>query len=157
MVKTEANIRKSYSLYRKTVENPINDLKKYINIANEYNKFLFEKVLDGEEITLPGKMGTMYIIGTKQKITFNEEGKPILPIDWVKTFQLRKNNPIAKEEKKVIYQLNQHTNGVRYKIHWSKRRILVENKTLFSLRMTRTNKRAINKAIEQGKEYLIKA
>lgn len=156
MTKTDSNIRKSYKLYKATVNNPV-DIKTYIQIANDYNKFLMERILDGEEVTLPSNMGTISIIGYKQKIKFDEEGKPILPIDWVKTLELRRNNPTAKEEKKVVYQLNEHTNGVRFKIHWSKRRVLIEHKTLYSLRMTRTNKRLINTAIKQGKEFLIKS
>ena len=155
MNKTECNIRKSYKTYKSLSINPI-DIKIYIDIANNYNKFLMERILDGEEVTLPANMGTISIIGSKQKIRFDEEGKPILPPDWVQTKKLWENNLQAKEEKKLIYQLNQHTNGIRYKIHWSKRRVLIENKTIYSLRMTKPNKIAISKAIKEGKEFLIK-
>lgn len=160
MIKTDSNIRKSYKLYKQsyTKQNMhlALDSKTYIDIANNYNKFLFEKVLAGEEITLPAKMGTLYIIGSKQKIKFDENGVPLLPPDWAKTIEYWKKHPEAKENKKVIYCTNEHTNGVRYKILWSKKRIMVENKTLYSLRLTRTNKRFINASIKKGKEYLIK-
>lgn len=156
MTRTDSNIRKSYKLYKSTTKNPV-DIKTYIKIANDYNKFLMERVLDGEEVTLPSNMGTISIVGYKQKIKFDEQGLPILPPDWVETKKLWESNEKAKEEKKLVYQLNEHTNGVRYKIHWSKRRILIEHKTLYSLRMTRTNKRLVNEAINQGKEFLIKS
>lgn len=156
MTRTDSNIRKSYKLYKSTVKEPV-DIKTYIKIANDYNKFLMERVLDGEEVTLPANMGIISILGSKQKITFDENGFPNLPIDWVKTQELRQTNEKAKSEKKVIYLLNEHTNGVRYKLHWSKRRTLIENKTIYSFRLTRTNKRLINKAIKEGKEFLIKS
>ena len=160
MTKTDSNIRSSYKLYKelRNQENKISivDIKTYIEIANNYNKFLFDKIIEGEEITLPAKMGTMYIIGSKQKVKFDENGLPLLPPDWTKTLVYWKNNPQAKIDKKVIYCTNEHTNGVRYKILWSKKRIMVENKTLYSLRLTRTNKRNISASIKKGKEYLIK-
>ena len=155
MDKTQCNIRKSYKVYKSLSQRSV-DIKTYIDIANNYNKFLIERVLDGEEVTLPSNMGTIAVIGSKQKIRFDENDKPILPPDWVKTKQLWDSNEQAKREKKLIYQLNEHSNGVRYKLHWSKRRVLIENKTIYSLRLTKPNKIAINKAINQGKEFFIK-
>ncbi len=160
MTKTDSNIRISYKLYKqlhtKEDSHLIVDIKTYIDIANKYNKFLLDKVLDGEEVTLPAKMGTIYIRGSKQKIRFDENGLPLLAPDWTKTLAYWKNNPQAKEDKKLLYCTNEHTDGVRYKIIWSKKRIMVENKTLYSLRLTRTNKRNISATIKKGKEYLIK-
>lgn len=155
MVKTDKNIRQSYKLYKNSVENPT-DVKTYIEIANEYNKFLMERILDGEEVTLPAKMGVMSIIGCRTKVKFNDNGNPNLPPDWVKTKLLWENNQEAKEAKKIIFQLNEHSDGIRYKILWSKNRVPIENKTLYGLRMTRTNKRLIHKAILEGKEFFIK-
>lgn len=155
IIKTEGNIRKSYRLYKKVSEQPI-DIKHYIYLANDYNKFLMEKVFAGEEVTLPLKLGTLSIIGKKQEIKYNEKGELILPPNWGKTKELWDSNPIAKENKKIIYCLNEQTNGVRYKVFWSKKLMMVENKILYSLKMTRENKRRINKEIVSGKEYFVK-
>ena len=64
---------------------------------------------------------------------FDENGNPILPPNWAKTKELWEKNPEAKAKKQLVYCTNDHTNGIRYKIIWSKRRVLVENKTLYSL------------------------
>ena len=105
------NIRDSYKLYKK--ENPDGvDIKTYINMCNEFNKFLIEKVLEGEEVTLPARMGTIYIFGRKQEINFDENGdvKGLAP-DWVKTKKLWQNNPEAKQRKQIMYHTNESTGG----------------------------------------------
>lgn len=147
------NLRESYKLYKKSVSNPV-DIKVYLLLAADYNKFLLDKVLDGKEITLPSRMGTLSIVGRKQKIKFNDKGEIIgLAPDWVKTKALWDNNPEAKEKKKRLFHTNSHTGNVRYKFLWSKKNVLVENKTLYSLRLTRTNKRAVHKKILKGAQY----
>jgi len=147
------NLRDSYKLYKETVENPM-DSKAYLALAADYNKFLIDKVLQGKEVTLPSRMGTLSILGKEQKIRFDDEGKVVgLAPDWVKTKELWDSNEKAREEKKLVYHTNSHTENVRYKYLWSKRNVLVENKTLFSLRLTRTNKRAVHQKILEGAQY----
>jgi hypothetical protein len=147
------NLRDSYKLYKETVEKPT-DIQTYLRLAADYNKFLINKVQEGKEVTLPSRMGTLSIVGRKQTIRFDEEGKiKGMAPDWVKTKQLWETNLQAKEEKKLLYHINSHTDGVRYKYLWSKKNVLVENKTLYSLRLTRTNKRAVHSKILEGAQY----
>ena len=147
------NLRESYKLYKNTVENPV-DIKVYLRLAADYNKFLISKVLDGKEVTLPSRMGTLSIVGRKQKVKFDEEGNPTgLAPDWVRTKLLWARDSIAKANRKLLFHLNSHTENVRYKFLWSKKNVLVENKTLYSLRLTRTNKRAVHKKIIEGAQY----
>lgn len=155
MIKTDRNIRDSYKLYVKTTDNPV-DIKTYILIANNYNKFLMDKVHGGDEVVLPMRTGTISIVGTQQEIKFDEDGNPNLPVNWPATIKLWNKNPSAKEAKKKVYFTNDHTDGIRYKYFWSKKRIFVVNKNLYSLRMTRENKRAISEKVAEGKEYFIK-
>ena len=147
------NLRISYKLYKSKVTDPV-DIKKYLLISAAYNKFLISKVLEGKEITLPSRMGTLSILGKKQKIRFDDNGNIIgLAPDWVKTKILWGENPTARKEKKLLYHINSHTDNVRYKYLWSKKNVLVTNKTLYSLRLTRTNKRAVHKRIIEGAQY----
>ena len=155
VIKTEGNIRKSYKNYRRISENPL-DVKNYIYLANDYNKFLMEKLFEGHEVTLPLKMGTLEIVGRKQELKYNEDGKLLLPPNWGETKKLWESNPKAKEEKKLIYCLNEHTDGIRYSVRWSKDGMMVRNKMLYSLKLSRENKRRIHKEILKGKEYFVK-
>jgi hypothetical protein len=155
MIKTEVNTRSSYKLYLSLTKFP-QDVKSYILIANAYMKFLIGKVLEGDEVALPARLGSLSIIGNKRKLKFTEEGNPILPPNWAKTKKLWESSATAKENRKVVYCTNEETDGVVYKYLWSKNRVPIENKTLYALRLTRDNKRAVNRAIKAGKEYFIK-
>lgn len=155
MYKTDLNIRSSYKKYATEVKNPL-EKKDFISLANLYMKFLFNKVIQGETVTLPAKLGTLSITGTKKKLKYNKDGIPLLPPNWGATKKLWKANPQAELQKKIVYCLNEETNGVVYKVNWSRNRVPIENKIYYALIMTRHNKRAIHQAIKSGKEYLIK-
>ena len=155
MKKTDFNIRDSYKLY-KDKENPVLDIKDYISICNNYNKFLMNKVFEGFEVTIPSRLGTLQILGTKQKIEFRENGEPKLPPDWKKTKELWDRCPECKEKGQRVFHTNDHTGGVRYRLAWSKKRVLTKNKSFYSFRLTRTNKREIYTKVLNGKEYFIK-
>ena len=155
MLRTDLNTASAYTSYSKSANTPM-EKSMYLRIANGHMKFLFAKVLEGEEVTLPSRLGTMFITGTKKKLKFDINGVPLLPPNWGKTKELWKRNPEAKLNRKLVYCINEETDGVVYKLHWSKNRVYIENKTLYSLRITRDNKRAIHKKIKAGQEYFIK-
>lgn len=149
------NLRKSYKKYLQTTDNPI-DIKTYIEITSLYNKFLTRKCLEGHEVTLPARMGTLTITGKKPTIKVEDGKIKGLAPDWVKTKKLWDENPEAKKQKKLLYHVNNHTDGVRYKWTWSKSNVLVENKILYSLRMTRENKRSVYDRILNDVQFITK-
>jgi hypothetical protein len=155
MLKVEGNIRKSYSVHKEMAKEPL-ALKSYIDIANGFMKFIMQEVAEGNEITLPANMGTICVVGRKPPIRTTENGMKLLPIDWIATKILRDKDPIAKEERRVVYHLNEHTGGVVYKVHWSKKNMAVTNKNLYSLVIARKSGRAIWQLIMGGKEYFRK-
>lgn len=156
MQKTDINIRSSYKTYKETVSTPVEE-KQYLEIANGYIEFLIQKVLEGEEVTMPARLGTLFIQGVKKSLKFNKDGIPLLPPNWAATKKLWDSNPDAKATKKIVYCLNEETDGVVYKLHWSKNRVPIENKLYYNFILTRSNKRAIHQQIKQGKEYIIKS
>jgi hypothetical protein len=155
MEKTNLNVRSSFKRYFKESEKPV-EINTFLPIAHGYMEFLIEKVISGEEVTLPAKLGTLFIQGVKKKLAFNKDGVPMLPPNWGETKKLWERNPEAKATKRVVYCLNEETNGVVYKLHWSKNRVPIENKLYYNFILTRDNKRMIHNQIKQGKEYLIK-
>lgn len=147
------SLKDSYKLYKENKENTIK-LKDYLEITAGYNKFLMQKVLDGDTVTLPSKLGTLCIVGRKQKIRYDDKGDIVgLAPDWVKTKALWDSNPKAKENRQRVFHTNEHSSMIRYRFHWSKARVLVSNKTLYALRLTRENKREVNARVNKGKEY----
>ena len=148
------NTRDSYILYKSISKEPL-EVSRYIEITNLFMKFLSNKLLEKGSIIIPERLGNLSIIGKKIKVR-TEEGKiKGLAPDWVKTKELWEEDSQAKLEKQLVYHFNENTNGIRYKYSWSKNRVLVTNKTLYNLKMTRENKRALSKLVTEGKEYLI--
>ena len=148
------NTRDSYIVYKNMSVNPIN-ISEYVQIINQFMKFLILKLLSTGEIILPERLGRLSIFGKKVNVRIEDgEIKGLAP-DWVKTKQLWDSDPIAKQNKQLVYHFNEETNGIRYKFSWSKNRVLVSNKTLYNLRMTRSNKRELSRLVREGKEYLI--
>ena len=149
------NTRDSYVVYKNMSANPIN-ISQYVQITNHFMKFLITKLLTTGEIILPERLGRLSIFGKKVNVRIEDgEIKGLAP-DWVKTKQLWDSDEEAKNNKQLVYHFNEETNGIRYKFSWSKNRVLVSNKTLYNLRMTRSNKRELSKLVREGKEYLIK-
>ena len=149
------NTRDSYVVYKNMSDNPIN-ISEYVQIINQFMKFLILKLLSTGEIILPERLGRLSIFGKKVNVRIEDgEIKGLAP-DWVKTKQLWDSDEEAKNNKQLVYHFNEETNGIRYKFSWSKNRVLVSNKTLYNLRMTRSNKRELSKLVREGKEYLIK-
>ena len=149
------NTRDSYVVYKNMSVNPIN-ISQYVQIINHFMKFLSSKLLSTGEINIPERLGKLSIFGKKVNVRIEDgEIKGLAP-DWVKTKELWDSDLIAKQNKQLVYHFNEETNGIRYKFSWSKNRVLVSNKTLYNLRMTRTNKRALSNLVKEGKEYLIK-
>ena len=149
------NTRDSYVVYKNMSDNPIN-ISEYVQIINQFMKFLILKLLSTGEIILPERLGRLSIFGKKVNVRIEDgEIKGLAP-DWVKTKQLWDSDEEAKNNKQLVYHFNEETNGIRYKFSWSKNRVLVSNKTLYNLRMTRSNKRELSKLVREGREYLIK-
>ena len=150
------NIRRSYETYLKFSNNPVS-IQTYLLLCYSFNKFIVNKVLEGNEVVLPARLGSLVIRGIKQQIKFSENGeiKGLAP-DWVKTKQLWDADPEAKKSKKLLYHMNHSTNGYRYSWFWSKKNAAVQYKGLYSLRMSRENKRRTSKCILSGKEYIVK-
>lgn len=149
------NISSTYDMYKKNTSNPVS-LQRYKQIIADYNKFMLNKVIQGDEIRLPCKMGSLMIRGRKQTIRCSKEGRPLgLAPDWRNTKKLWESDPDAKKRKQLVYYMNDHTDNIRYKFYWSKNTVFLENKMLYSLRMTKANKMSVFNSILEGKEYKV--
>ncbi len=106
--------------------------KKYRSICEDFNKLIMDNILlKSHEFKMPYRLGTLRI--KKKKMNYSQKNKNKLKIDWKAT----------RENKKVIYHLNDHTNGFNYRWYWLKREAVVKNKSVYSFQATRTNKRRL--------------
>lgn len=149
------NTRTSYRTYKESSESPV-DLKTYVKITNLFCKFIVAHLFLGYTIKLPARMGTLSVKGKKQKIKLDENGRLIghAP-DYKTTNELWEKCPECKERKQMVYHLNEHSNGIRYKFFWSKAKMFVAFKNFYSLVFTRTNKRLLSQLVQNGKEFYV--
>jgi len=154
-IREKYGIRDAYGDYRFKVDNPVS-LDMYIEIASGFFKFLVQSMLDGLHVKLPSKMGDIFVVGKKTKMKIGEDGeiKGFAP-DWKETKKLWERCEECRLRKQFVYHLNEATNGVRYRLHWSKKVAMAENKSLYSLQFTRSNRRTASANIQGGKEYIV--
>lgn len=129
--------------------------EEYKKIIHMFIKFLVKKLMTAHAIVLPFRIGELQVRGKliKPKLI---DGKIVgLSPDWKRTNELWNNDNQAKQEHKIVYFFNEHSNGIRYKFFFSKRKATVKNKTFYSFVATRTNKRELATLINSGREYFI--
>tara|TARA_R110000744_G_scaffold345108_2_gene450525 strand:+ start:4512 stop:4958 length:447 start_codon:yes stop_codon:yes gene_type:complete len=104
--------------------------KKYRAVCEDFNKRIVEDILmKAKEFKMPYRLGTLRI--KKKKMNYSKKNK--LKINWLET----------NKYKKVIYHLNDHTDGFNYRWFWSKVNAVIKNKSVYSFQATRTNKRRL--------------
>jgi len=120
----------AYKHYKGTL-----DENTYKRICKQFNKKVIEYiVVDSGIFYIPFRLGSIHI-----KKRWLDVSKKI-PINW----------KLTKKYGKVIYYLNDHTDGFIMRFFWDKYRAVVKNRTLYSFWPTRTNKRYLAKAIKEG-------
>lgn len=142
------NLKSSYTLYKNSVKNPIS-YNEYAKINTQYFKFIIGKVMKGDKVYLPYRMGCIQVKGKEQQYKVEDGVIKGLAPDWKATREYRLSNP---DSTKVIFHTNTHTDNVRYKIRWYKFNIFAKNKGFYSLRFTRSIKRELS-ALIKNKTY----
>ena len=111
------------------------DYTKYRNIITDYFQHLRQKLIEeGKMIKLPYRMGNVQIIKSKPK----HLDKRSLRIDYQAT----------KQTGKLIFLLNEHSDMYKYRYHWEKIDMMVQNKSKYQLVATRANKRRLAQIIK---------
>jgi hypothetical protein len=110
--------------------------KQYTAINNLFWKEISHNIInEGRMFHMPFNLGDTYV--DKVKLDYNNR----LPIDWALTTRTGK----------VIYNLNEHSQGYKYELKWNKKVCAFDNNYLFRLVYTRTNKRQLAKNIKSHK------
>lgn len=122
-----------YKFYQEEVsDNPLYqvDYKTYRAIVTDYFKYFRDEVIEnGKDMRLPCRLGRLSIVKAKPK-TYTSKS---LSIDFHAT----------KLYGKTIFHLNEHSNGFKYRAHWDKKNIIVPNKSMYQLVLSRANKRRL--------------
>ena len=107
-----------------------------------------EKLVEGNKVVLPNKMGSLKIMGQVKEIKQNKYGGYPLPIDWPATRKMMAESPEAAKE--LVYMLNEHTDNVVYGVRWITNGLLLKNKLLYKTKIYRYLGTAIRDKILSG-------
>lgn len=123
-----------------------NDINKhlYYKIINEFNEKISREIVENSyEFKLPFALGSIFI---DKKIKKNKTSV----IDWKATKELWEEDQEYKQNKKLVYELNPHSDGFVMKWKWNKGKFKTTHTKIFSFVPTRYNKRYLAKQIKEN-------
>ena len=126
-----------YNNYDKKDQIPYSTFR---GIVDKLNDSILSVLQNGQNYKLPCSLGTVQIVKYKPK----EYNKHSLSIDFNESKKLDKR----------IYHLNEHSNGYKYRLYWSKQPFSFTNRYKYQLCFTRANKRQLAQLIFNNKDYL---
>lgn len=138
--------KKSYTIadiYRDYIKK--NDVElnyaRYKRIIDEFNKVVKEEILErSQPFKMPYGLGTICIAKYKPK-SYSDQS---LSTDYKST----------KEVGKRVYHLNEHSNGYKYRLYWSKIPMVFSDRYKYQLCMVRENKRHLAQLIFNKQDYI---
>lgn len=138
--KQSATIRDMYAQYHKDNKNDVS-YNTFKTILNEFNSELKNCLLESSEgFKMPFGLGYVQIVKYKPK----SYTKKSLSIDYKSSAQYGK----------IIYHLNEHSNGYKYRLYWSKIPQTFPDRYKYQLQLVRQNKRHLAQLIFNHKDYI---
>ena len=138
--KQSATIRDMYAQYHKDNKNDVS-YNTFKTILNEFNSKLKNCLLESSEgFKMPFGLGYVQIVKYKPK----SYTKKSLSIDYKSSAQYGK----------IIYHLNEHSNGYKYRLYWSKIPQTFPDRYKYQLQLVRQNKRHLAQLIFNHKDYI---
>lgn len=139
-----------YKYYRKTKPKESQfklTESQYFAIIREMNTLLMEKLLKGEDILLPLKMGKLELrkFSTSAKIK-DDKLVDNYPIDWDNTLKLWYEDEDAKDKKTLVKLVSKET----FLLHYNKIYANYKNKTYYGFQFNQKLKKNIKNSIEDG-------
>lgn len=113
------------------------DKNKFYDICSEYYNEVVKSILyDGKEFKMPFSIGEIYI--RKYKPQLSDIKKRTSFIDWKNTAKLGK----------IVYHLNEHSDGFKYTIKWKKKKNMIRYIDIYKFVPTRNFKRTLASIIK---------
>lgn len=129
-----------YRAYRKNIAVDVPYVR-FKRVLDRFNRIVRESILDGSQpFKMPYGLGLICIGKYKPK---HYNGKS-LSIDYKS----------SKEEGKIIYHLNEHSNGYKYRLFWSKTPQTFPARYRYEAKLVRQNKRYLAQLIFNNQDYI---
>jgi hypothetical protein len=148
--KAEYKLKDLYNYYTEKVHEDLQvPYSVYAKILKEFNLELVDLIINHSEgVKLPSNLG--YIRVRKRKVDLTKTNK-LIP-DWATTNKLWKENPEAKAKKQIIFHLNEHRGGYKYKIFWDRSKPKLKHKSFYYFIPTRAFKRKLASVLKNNFE-----
>lgn len=138
-MKKSYTIRDMFKDYHKIDENM--SYFRFKRILDKFNEIIKEKILNASEsFKMPCRLGLIAIVKYKPK-TYTQKS-------------LSKDYKTSKELNKTVYHLNEHSNGYKYRLYWSKNKNTFPDIYKYNLSLVRQNKRKLAQLIFNGNDYI---
>ena len=138
--------KKSYTIadiyrhFSKTIDSKVS-YSRYKRILDRFNEIVKQDVLErSEAFKMPYGLGMICIVKYKPK-SYTDKS---LSVDYKS----------SKEEGKRIYHLNEHSNGYKYRLYWSKIPRVFPDRYKYKLMLVRENKRHLAQLIFNKQDYI---
>lgn len=150
---TDFGIGDAYKHYKEehgNVQNINNSV--FSSICKEFYASVSEAIIyQAFDFKLPFRLGRLRVRKYKPKLSFKEDGslnKSKLRPDWAATKALWAEDEKAKENKQLVYHMNEHSNGYQHRWFWEKRTSNIPNHSAYCFIPSRNNKRTLAAAIK---------
>lgn len=138
--KKSATIIDMYKQYRKDYGDDV-DYRQFKDILDRFNEEILSCLLQSSEgFKMPFGLGYVQIVKYKPKSMTPKS----LSIDFKST----------AEYGKTIYHLNEHSNGYKYRLYWSKIPQTFPDRYRYQLQLVRQNKRQLAQLIFNNHDYI---
>lgn len=128
-----------YRAYNKINENV--PYSRYKRILDEFNKVVKDEILERSQLfKMPYWLGSVCIVKYKPK-SYTDKS---LSVDYKS----------SKQEGKKIYHLNEHSNGYKYRLYWTKIPRTFSNRYMYQIQLVRENKRHLAQLIFNKQDYI---
>ena len=146
------DIFKFYKTKQKELKKDFVERSLFSKIVKQFNDEICKEIVENAyEYRMPFRLGYLRIRKHKTRIILDANGKlktSHMHPDWTATKALWEKSESAKKEKKIMWHTNKHTQGFYCKWYWDKTVCNIRNSSVYSLVMSRTNKRNIADAIK---------
>lgn len=117
-------------------------------IIDTVNEILAEHLIDGHEIELPCRMGSIYLASVPAKVAWEgDELKTNYRTDWLKTLRLYYEDEEARSAHKTVKRVQRDIVFIKY----DRTKANYTNKRFYVFRANRSLVRRVGEALEDGR------
>lgn len=138
-MKKSYTIRDMYKSYKEIDENI--DYLRFKRILDQFNTNLLDSLLNASEgFKMPCRLGFICVVKYKPK-SYTDKS-------------LSKDYKLSNELGKTVYHLNEHSDGYKYRLYWSKNKNTFPDIYKYNISFVRANKRKLAQLIFNKHDYI---